>query len=519
MILVFTRTSDCLEIGNLKYRNDNDKTIPAVQFPCKTEQGDFEVMVLAIRFNSPITRLALEALYLSAIGQYSEEDLTQLCIDSLPNILGNDDLAVDILQSLRDLYIKDYEGTVLLQLKSETLSTVIQLLENDGNLIFSTSSDILHTRFVEAWDIINKDYLATIYGDKLDEVLSEVSNKDEYVGYRYRFFYPEDCFINNGYNYLSYINGLCGGAYDSYETLKHAYRTNEHFRDNPDFFNKTHCQCGGELVVRKTNGEYTLMSCINPYCYEKMAFCLSDFARAMGIDGLGATTLMAITKNIALMNLETKGTTKVTYRDLLKPSNEYLLGNAAGYLWLDFIKAIEDYKGTLKDLVSSMNLPYISSEASRILTSDILRNENLTPDDLMHACRRGGKYDIKFVLNLWLNIEDIRYVALTLAKSLNLNVVQEYLIYITKGVRLLLDDGRVISYTKKQFENLINESIANSGVDTVRIKVNGSLTHKCNVLIADQDRDTGSCRTAESYGIPILTSREFLLQLGGGSIG
>jgi len=516
---MFTRTPDCLQIGNLKHSSDNMKTIPSVQFHCETEQGEFQLMILALSFGSPVVRLTLEALYLVAIGQMTEEEFNQTCNDNLISIRESEESLKELLHQLRAKRVENYEGEIILKLSSETLISILSMLEMEGNLSFSTDIEIPYTRLVSSWDIINEDYLSSIYGERLEEVLSEVSNKDEFIGYRNRFYYPEDCFIGRGNLFLSYINAMSGGAYDSYETLKHAYRTNEHFRENPDFFNKTHCSCGGELVVRKTNGDYTLMSCINTYCYEKMAFCLADFSRSMGVDGLGATTLMSLTRGIALRNLESNGSSLVTYRTLIREVNEHLLGDAAGFLWLDFIRSIEQYKGTVKDLISAMNLPYISSEASRILTADILKNEELTPTILMKECSREGKHDTKFVLNLWLNLDDIRYVTLELAKNLNLNVVQEYLIYITKGIRLQLDDGRVMSYTKKQFENLINDAIAKAGSDTIRVKVNGSLTHKCNVLIADQDRDTGSCRTAESYGIPILTSREFLLQLGGGTVG
>ena len=513
---MFTKTSDCLQIGNLRKGSIERKTIPSVQFDCQTEQGSCSILILGLAYSSPASRLLMEAMYLTAIGQTTEEELNNLCLNVLPNIKTNDSELLNVLHQIREMRVDDYQGEISLQVSTETLSNLFQLLESEGNLSFCTDIAIPNGRLVSSWDIINYDYLASIYDDQLEVILSNISNNDEYLGTNRRFYYPEDCFLERGPLFLSYINSMSGGAYDSYETLKHAYRVNDHFRDNPDFFNKTHCQCGGELVVRKNKGEYTLMSCINPYCYEKMAFALADFARAMGIDGLGAVTFLTLTRQLALRNLELNGSSKLTYRMLLKDENERYFGDATGALWLDFIDAIRQYKGTVKDLISNMNLPYISSDASKILTTELLQKKDLTPIDLRNACNRQGKYDLKFMLNIWLNLDDIRFVILELAESINLEVVEEYLIYITKGVRLQLDDGRVISYTKKQFENLINDTLAKGGENSMRVKVHGSLTHKCHALIADQDRNTGSCRTAENYGIPILTSREFILHLSGG---
>lgn len=515
---MFTETSDCLQIGNLRRTSKAYKTIPAVQFPCETELGSSEIMVLALTFGSPVVRLTLEAMYLASIGQMNEQDLKDLVVNRLPTNSTNEVELSSILQTLRLARIEEYNGEISLKVSSDTLSSIFSVLANEGCLSFSCIQEIPNSTSVPSFNIITEDYLASICGDNLEEILSELSSDEEYIGHLSRYYYPEDCFIGRGNLFLSYLNSISGGSYTAYDTLKYAYRTNEHFRENPDFFNKTHCQCGGELVVRKQNGEYTLMSCINPYCYEKMAFSLADFARAMGVDGLGAVTFMDMTRGLALRNLEVNGNVAVTYKMLLQDSSAIYLGDTNSLRWGDFLTAIEDYKGTVKDLVMSMNLPYISSDASRILTGPILQNKDLSPDNLSLACQKAGKYDRKFVLNLWLNLEDIRYVTLELAKSLNLNVVDEYVIYITKGVRLQLDDGSVVNYTKKQFETLVNHTLQQSGMEKVRLKINNSLTHKCNVLIADQGQDTGSCRTAESYGIPILTSREFLQQLGGGAL-
>lgn len=515
---MFTETSDCLQIGNLRRTSKAYKTIPAVQFPCETELGSCEIMVLALTFGSPVVRLTLEAMYLTSIGQMNEEDLKDLVVNRLPSNSDNEVELSSILRTLRSARIEDYNGEISLKVSSDTLGSIFSVLANEGCLSFSCIHEIPHSTLVLSFDIITEEYLTSVCGEQTTEILSEISSNDEYLGHLSRYFYPEDCFIGRGNLFLSYLNSISGGSYKAYDTLKYAYRVNDHFRENPDFFNKTHCQCGGELVVRKQNGEYTLMSCINPYCYEKMAFSLADFARAMGVDGLGAVTFMDMCRGLALQNLEVNGNVAVTYKMLLQDSSAIYLGDANSLRWGDFLTAIEEYTGTVKDLVMAMNLPYISSDASRILTGVILQNKELNPDTLVQACNREGKYDMKFVLNLWMNLEDIRYVALEMAKALNLNIVDEYVIYITKGVRLQLDDGKVINYTKKQFEILVNHTLQQAGMEKVRLKINNSLTHKCNVLIADQGQDTGSCRTAESYGIPILTSREFLQQLGGGAL-
>ncbi|MFF2798079.1 BRCT domain-containing protein [Lysinibacillus xylanilyticus] len=464
-------------------------------------------------------RLSLEAMYIAATGKMSEEDLKHLCVDVLPSIAQDDSQLTSQLHALREQRVEEYDGEISLKVSTETLSSIFKILEDEGSLSFTCVHEIQNSTLVSSFDIVNEEYLANVYGEYLDEVLSEISTNVEYLGRLSRYFYPEDCFIGRGPLYLSYIDSISGGAYSSdYDTLKYAYRTNEHFRDNPDFFNKTHCQCGGELVVRKKKGQYTVMSCINPYCYEKMAFCLADFARAMKIDGLGSTTFMDMTRGIALRNLEMNGSVMLDYRMLLNDESALYLGNAASLLWGDFLTAIENYTGTIKDLVVAMNLPYIASDASKILTADIVKNKNLTPDQLAIACSKSGNHDIKFVLNIWLHLDNIRYVILEMAKSINLNVVDEYLIYITGKVFLQLNDGSTMRYTKQQFEDLVNATLQKIGMSETKLKINGSMTHKCNYLIADEDSNTGSIRKAEGYGIPIVTSREFLERLGGGTL-
>lgn len=328
---MFTRTSNCLQIGNLRRFSKEHRTIPAVQFSCETELGNQDIMVLAMKFGSPVVRLSLEAMYLTAISKLSEEDLKRLTTVVFPSIATDDVQLTNELHALRAMYIEDYEGEISLKVSTETLASIFEILNKEGCLSFSCVQDIPNARTVSSFDMINEQYLAEIYGDNLDEVLSEVSTNVEYLGYLNRYFYPEDSFIARGYRYLSYINSLSGGAYSSYDTLKYAYRTNDHFRENPDFFNETHCQCGGELVVRKKDGQYTVMSCINPYCYEKMAYCLADFARAMKIDGLGATTFMDMTRGLAMKNLEANGNSALTYEMILKDESSVYLGNAAPY--------------------------------------------------------------------------------------------------------------------------------------------------------------------------------------------
>lgn len=508
---MFTKTSDCLDIGNRRKVSDGHKTIPAVQF----RVGSGRVMVVAFNLRSPKVRLTLEAMYLAADGKMTEEELAHLTLTTIPKLGANENALLIVLRTLRNMREGKQEGEMVLDIKVDVLSNIFGALKNEGCLSFSSGITMGNAEEVNDFEEVTKERLAQTHRKRMDAL----STDQEFLGYEGGYMYPEDCFLNNGHLSLAYLNALSGNAYSSYKTLKQAYSEDEHFRENPEFFNKTHCQCGGELIIRVQNGEYTLMSCVNTYCYEKMAFSLADFSRAMGIDGLGESTFMNLAKSIALEKLATTGDITVDYTDLLKRTNIKYLGDHAGNKLEEFLDSIATYKGTVKELVSRMGLPYISSEASRILTTDLLRNKELTPPQLLKESRIKGKHDLKFIMNLWLYLDSVRYVVLELAKSVNLEVVQEIVIYITKGVRLEVDSGRVESYTKRQFEDLVNRVMEDSGVNDVRLKINGSLTHKCQALIADQGRDTGSCRTAENYGIPIMTSREFLKMLGGKSDG
>lgn len=503
-------------VSNVKSQHTELKTIPSVQLQVKTESGQYEIAVLAMDFGDAVTRLILEAMYVASLNGYTEEESVELCLTTLPKIENDERELVLVLHEIRQRRWANQQRELMLNISDENLDKLLIQLEAQGSLSFTVGHELPNSRFVNSLDEINMELLSSIYEDSLDSALSKISNNEEFVIACGRKFYPEDVFINRGFLRLDYMNHLSGGAYYLFETLRYAYDTDEHFKANPDFFSRTHCECGGELVIRKNEwNEYTLMSCINPFCFEKMSFCLADFARAMGIDGLGATTLLELTKGVAFTNCYHTGDVQCDYTTLLLRENAEYLGESAGQLWNDFLDAIEKFDGTPKDLIIAMGLPYMAEDAAKILTAEVLQDEKMEPNTLMQIANTMGKRDVKFILNLWLYFKDFRYVVLGLAKNINLNLMEEYFIYITKSILLELDDGTIQKMTKAKFVDMVNRSLVDAGVTNVRVSLKSSVTYECKALIADVDRGTGSCATAQAYGVPIYTSREFLQTLGG----
>lgn len=512
---MITHTSDIFKVPLLRKFSSSDKVLPSVQYKIELEGLTGSITIIDFSHGSARVRAVLELLTVMSMGTETAQTLENL-IDSdfykNYEITGLQKFIKDVRKNR--LVDNNYSEQVL-YLTEDIVNKLVKTLKDNSCTIFSQGL-IINGVTRKPLESINIDYFREIWGETFERMLKGISSKDEFLGMASgRYFFPEDIYVGREYHTLSSLNTMSGNNYVGYQSLKEAYYLSEHFRNNPDFFNATHCSCGAELVIRIKDGNYTVMQCINPYCYEKLSHSIADFAVAMGIDGLGPTTIMNAVRNTALVQLANSGDINVDYRKLLKESLANILAPAAGNLWMDFLESIKNYNGTLKELIVNMNLPYLADEASKVLHYGVLSNPDLTPNMLAKEASMVGKKDMKFVLNLWLNLESINYVVFEMATKTHLEPVNEYLIYITKGVLLQLDDGSVIKHTKKQFIDLINSALRNIGETSIKIKLSGSLTYKCNALIADQDRDTGSCATAESYGIPIFTSREFLQSLGG----
>ena len=511
---MFTKTNDCRAIGTIRHSNKEENLIPSVQFPFRANGIDSELMVVAFDIAGEQTRFVLELLYLASVGVIDDVQL----LDILNTRVVVPSESVELFVELTSMRPVEKPEEISLNLSKDTLEEILSCLEKKGNLSFVVGTKLEHATTVDSLSVIDYKILNELSNEKVNFYMSRISKPHESLGLTTEFIYPEDWFINSGHRYLSYLDSMSGGEYYQYRTLKQVYTEDKYFSENPDLFNQTHCGCGSELVIRMKQGEYTLMSCVNHYCYEKYAFVLADFAQKLGIVGLGPGKFNDMCRNIALDRITKYGDGTVNFRTLLKPENEVYFGIMGKDLWFDFLDAIKYYNGTLSDLIELMSLPYIASNAAKVLTADLLKSDTLSPDILLQQSKSAGKRDIKFVLSLWLYMEDIKYVALELVDNLNLELAEELPIYITESIELELNDGKKEKFKKNEFIEFVNRAIADSGNTTTRIKLKKSLTRDCIALIADKSRNTGSCGKALSYGVPIVTSREFLLNLGGGGI-
>lgn len=516
---MITKTNDILQVPLLRRFSPAEKTIPSVQYKIITGGLTGKLTIVDFSHGSPAVRLMLEVLTLASMGKADELDI-RVALESEDFRLSDEKGIQERIKEIRASRLKEdeYEDTAI-EINLELLTKLTQVLTSNSCTLFSEGI-IVQGVTRRPLDLINVDYFQEIWGEQFTKILKGISSKGECLGMvNNRYFFPEDVYIGREFRTLNSMNTMSGNNYVGYQSLKDAYYLSDHFRENPDFFSTTHCQCGSELVIRLKDGMYTVMQCINPYCYEKLSHSLADFARDMRVDGLGAITIMNAVRYISLIQLSETGDINIDYRRILNEKITSVMGDSAAQLWFEFLEAIKEYDGTLKDLVNNMNLPYLAEEASRVLHYDVLVNPELNPQVLAKEAYSVGKKDIKFVLNLWLNMDSIRYVALEMATKTHLEPVEEVIIYITKSVLLELNDGTLVKQTKKQFVDLINRTLRNAGETSVKIKLSGSLTMKCQALIADLDRNTGSCAVAESYGVPIYTSREFLQSLGGNSSG
>lgn len=508
---MYTKTFDPLEIGNARFAGGEGKTVPAVSFEC--QEGS--VLILALNFSDPVVRLILESLYLLGVGQVDETDFMSLVLEAVEYEQNSAELT-QLLHRIRALRVERDDLAISFNVDIEILKSISVMLLQRGNPSFSCGFKIDEMVEVEDFSIITYNYLKQLYGETFVNLYDRIVYNSDHLGFAGRYFYPEDCFIGRENLYLEAINTQSGGSYLSYTAVRDLYNSDEFFSNNRDFFHQTKCTCGGELVLRKNGyGHYTLLSCINPFCYEKMAFSLSDFTTAMGVDGLGATTLRDMTRSIALKNLGENGVSKVTYSDLLRQENALHLGSANAQRWYEFMDKVAEYEGTLKDFVDLLGLPYVGTSAAKALTKAVVTDTEMTAQKLLKICNSKGIRDTKNILNLWLYLPDIRFIATEVCKKINMEEAGEFKICITRSVMLDMDDGSKVKYTKEEFVRAVNRTLVDKGVTSIRLVLSKSLTMDCRVLIAGEDRSSGKVAKAIEYGVPIKTAREFLENPGG----
>lgn len=507
---MYTKTFDPLEIGNIRYSSGEGKTVPAITFDC----SHGSVLILALTFSDPVVRLLTESLYLLGTGTIDETDFMKFVLTSIESEQQQYELTT-LLHQIRELRQERDDLPISFDIDLEILKSISVMLLERGTPSFSCGFNIPEMHEVQDFAVLTKEYLTSLYGDTFVKLYDRIVYNSDHLGFAGRYFYPEDCFIGRENLHLEAINMQSGGSHHSYTAVRDLYESDEFFSENRDFFHQIKCSCGGELVLRKNGyGQYTLLSCINPFCYEKMAFSLSDFTTAMDVDGLGAVTLRDMTRSIALKNLRENGVSKVSYSDLLLPDNAIHLGSANAQKWHDFLDRVADYDGTLKDFIDLLGLPYVGTAAAKVLTKSVLTDEDMTATKLLKTCNANGIHDTKNILNLWLYLPDMKFLINEVCKKLNLEEAQEFKVCITSGVVLQTDAGKV-KYTKEAFVRAVNNILVQRGVTSIRLVLSKSLTMECRVLIADGKRDSVKCTKALEYGIPIKTSREFLENPGG----
>jgi hypothetical protein len=508
---MYTKTFDPLEVGNIRFAGGEGKTVPAISFECQAGN----VLILALNFSDPVVRLILESLYLLGVAQVDETDFMSFVLEAVEYEHNPEELT-KLLKRIRELRVERDDLAIKFDIDLEILKSIAVMLLERGNPSFSCGFKISEMVEVDNFNVITYEYLQKLYGETFINLYDRIVYNSDHLGFAGRYFYPEDCFIGRENLYLEAINAQSGGSYLSYTAVRDLYNSDEFFNNNRDFFHQTKCSCGGELVLRRNGyGHYTLLSCINPFCYEKMAFSLSDFTTAMGVDGLGATTLRDMTRSIALKNLGENGVSKVTYSDLLLQENALHLGSANAQRWYEFLDRVADYEGTLKDFIDLLGLPYVGTSAAKALTKAVLTDNEMTAPKLLKVCNSKGIHDTKNILNLWLYLPDMKFIVNELCTKINLEEAGEFKVCITRSVFLELDDGTEVKYTKEEFVRAVNRILTEKGVTSIRLVLSKSLTQDCRVLIAGNDRSSSKVVKAIEYGIPIRTAREFLENPGG----
>lgn len=509
--MVYTKTSNPKLIGNERKVSEEDKLIPSIQFSV----NGAKVVVLALTIYKPQVRLILDAVYLLAAKLIDKDYFCNLLLRTIQNENNEYELR-NIKLEMVDLYEElDLPLFPELDLEYETVGQMAYHLFRNGTVTISNKNISENIFFIRMISLITKNYLEEKFGKSFTTLYNYLSYNKDTLGYRDGYLYPEDVIFGREYATLEGINRMSGGAHSSYITLREAYEKDSFFSENRDMFFKTRCNCGGDLVLRKDDyGQFTLMSCINPHCFEKMAFSLSEFISELGTDGLGATTLRSMTSGLALSKLSVTGDSSITYRELIKEENHIYLGEANKLKWEEFLEKSAAFGGTIKELITKASLPYVGSMAAKAITGDMITNDNINPEIIRKSCFDSGIKDLKNVLNIWMYWDDLTFLATELCKQVNLLQTKDFKICITGGVKLNTNEG-IVGYSKKSFLNALNQALIGQGEKVIRFVLSTSMTKDCRVLIADGARDTGKCNTAEDYGIPILTSREFLDNIGG----
>lgn len=505
-----------MKSGFLRSCSD-EKLIPSAQFKIKTGQEDYTLAVMPLQ--SVRARILTEVLYLTLTGDFTEEQLQAFLKDNLVSADVND--FKPVIVNLRQVYDKSLKNEEShLNLSDQTMALIVEQLDYSRCAYYhtSTSGRLNIKYFIDTYYELTVDKIEEDFNSDFKQFYEGLAISEESVGtYGAIVFYPEDILFERQTLTLEGVNEISGNMHRTFKTLKKLYKDTPHFRDNPDLFNVTRCVCGGELVARMEGMWFSTVSCINYGCYEKIGLSLADFARELNVTGLGPTTVCDLTKAVCMDKLFRTGIADIGYQDILNPDLVENMGLKVGVLWEHFIAAIERFDGSFKDLVGMVSLPYVGSSASKIVTYELLMSPNLNPNVLRQACLKGGKQDIKYVLNLWFYLPSIRCVVDLAIDSLDFRERRELPIYITNGVVLENKDGSVQSMKKNDFIDYVN-FILEEKLDKSHLKVviQSGVTRESIALIADQGTSTGSATKASRYNVPILRSAEFIELIGGG---
>lgn len=513
MTTILTNTSDINITGMLRYASDKD-LVPSVQFTFNTERGTF--LFVCVSNHNVHARIYLEMLYLLSKDSIELEYF----VDKLNDLadLAKEDLQ-RVVSYLRTQYFKIIDTSKgSINLSYRLLRRVLNKLSDLGLPLFQINGDTVSETIpvIESLDTVDMDFLIENSDSAFYNYLLKRSYKGDAIFFNNLAFYPEDHLFDREFLTLEDTNKLSGNAFSDYQSLRNLYASREYYKRNSDLYNKTRCSCGAELVIRHKGDRTTLIYCINFFCYEKMGVSISDLASALKVSGIGETIGISAARATSLIKLANTGSSRIDYTNLLDLSEVKGLTSNAYMIWERLVDAVISYNGSLKDLIKVASLPYIGSDAARILTLNVLGDRDLTPVKLLKICNASGKHDKKFVLYLWFYMQSIRNLVFLARESLDLRERQEIPIYITNGVLLQLDNGQTKKMTKDAYITFVNNILTNE-LDKPHLKVviQDGVTLKSHFLIADQGTSTSSAEKAYGYGVPIVSSRDFINMLGG----